>query len=116
MTKFKVFSHGQRLLDNARISRNFQKYKYPTGVQKTFDEVSIEDGVKVTKSTTKMVKFKDMNRGLKWYDYSIDSLEISGAIGMLNSSQLVSNPLTQADILIDNANVIEANLNNNKVK
>lgn len=116
MTKFKVFSHGQRLLDNARISRNFTKYKYPTGVQKTFDEVSIEDGVKVTKSTTKTVKFKDINKGLKWYDYSIDSLEVSGAIGMLNSSQLVSNPLTQADILIDKANVIENSLQNNNKK
>lgn len=103
-------SHGQRMLNNAKITDNFQKCKYPDGITEYVEEVKLVDGIKEITVSTKTTKFKDMNKGLRWYDFSIDSLEVSGAIANLVPSKVGVNNLALADNMIAQADKIEKNI------
>lgn len=107
---FKDLSHAERMYNNAEISKRFKKWRYPSCIEQTVEEVRLVDGVKEITSVSKKVNFKDMNRGLRWYDFSIDSLELSGAIANITLAKVPTNNLQSADNLISQSNKIEASL------
>lgn len=61
--------------------------------------VNLEDGIAVKSVELKRVKVSERNQGLKWQDFSIDSLSAVGAAGNLEFSQLMGDRMKLADDL-----------------
>ena len=114
--EFKVFSHAQRMLDDARITRNFINGQYPSTEEQIVRDTALDNGTKVVKSVVKTVKVADKFKGLRWYDFGVETLEYTGAIANLKPSVLQQNTLAQADSLSVASQKLESVINNNKTK
>ena len=87
----------------------------PDGVNFEDEVVStseLVDGVLVKKNELKKVDTTERNKGLNYWDFSVDSLSASGAIADLKFSQLSGDRMDIADsigVQADNMSVVDNN-------
>lgn len=118
--KVNVVSHSHANVLK-RDNRRFNKYVVPTEIETIVEEVTLDKGVKVTNSYKVTTKLGEKYKGIKWYDFSIDSLSAAGALGTLSPSSLEGNVFNSADNIsatiekLESAAAVQEN-NNNEVK
>lgn len=93
MSKLKVRSHFESLRDPIEIKID----RLPNEITELVPVSTLKNGVKVTVLESRVSKISDRDKGLKWYDFSLDSLAASGAIGGLNFVSLDGDRLGIAD-------------------
>ena len=106
----KVLSHAERFWNALQLENN--RKPLPSEELKVVTEVSLDNGVKITKSQLKTEKFADRNKGLRWYDFSIDSLQLCGAVSNLGFSMFTTNGFDAVDKLDRYAYSVENKVNN----
>lgn len=97
-TDFSVISHAQRMKDKS-LSRIEYEDKDPGTESIEVQTPVLVNGVKSVRKEIKTQKCTDRVKGLNWYDFSIDSLCMTGAIANQTFSQLNANSVELADSL-----------------
>lgn len=114
--EFVDISHVQRLRD-ASFDVKVDTLPDEEVVVQAADELDGQ-GRKITKTEIVKRKLSERDKGLRWFDFSIDSLAMSGAIGNLQFSQLEGDRMDMADKIdgIDVSNMVETNVEDKNIE
>ena len=96
-------------LNPVRISL---KLEVPVTEKVRVNTSCIEQGTAVTKGEWQERKLSERDKGLKWYDFTIDSLQVSGLISEMKYMQLNEGSMAAADAL-DGVDVPQFEVDNN---
>lgn len=105
---YKCLSHAERM-QNRNCGRIVDVVALPTEYIESIQTVTLENGVRVVKSESVKKKFADRDRCLKWYDFSLDSLALSGMLGNASFMTLSDSTLSMADHIDGIASTLENN-------
>lgn len=99
--KIKAISHIERLINSE--SYNPESHEWPTKVKDVVCTKGIDPntGLVVAKREVVEKELGEDYKDLKWTDFGIEQLQISGAVGMLNNVSTLSgvNGIAQADYI-----------------
>ena len=87
----------------------------PTTINSVVVTTDIDKGVSIKRSELRTINKSDLNKGLKWYDFSIDSLAASGMLNEMSFSTLSESSVDVADRIDVISQQIGQSMNNNKI-